>query len=298
VTATVSELAAQVPWSDSAAPLAGGRRLWRELIRDRTALAGLVIVTLVTVVAVAAPLLAPHDPTTQDVIHRLQSPSFDHLLGTDNLGRDELSRIVYGARVSVLTTFVVGVAILLIGIAVGVVSGLVGGWLDGLLMRVIDVLLAFPSLLLALAVAGTLGPGLVQLAIAITVVWWVDYARLVRGLVLGVKQQPFVEAARALGLGPVRIAVRHVLPNIVAPVIVLATVQTARLLLTLAALSFLGLGVTPPTAEWGAMLNDGKDFLATAPQLMVWPGLAITITALGLNLLGDGLRDILDPTLR
>ena len=298
MTATVSELAAQVPWSDREAPLAGGRRLWRELLGDRTALAGLVIVVLVTTVALAAPLLAPHDPHLQDVVNRLQSPSAEHLLGTDNLGRDELSRIIYGARVSVLTTFAVGAAILLIGIAVGVVSGLAGGWLDGLLMRIVDLLLAFPSLLLALAVAGTLGPGLTQLAIAMTAVWWVDYARLVRGLVLGVMQQPFVEAARALGLGPVRIAVRHVLPNIVAPVIVLATLQTARLLLALAALSFLGLGVTPPTAEWGAMLNDGKDFLATAPQLMVWPGLAITITALGLNLLGDGLRDILDPALR
>jgi peptide/nickel transport system permease protein len=298
VTATTPELAAQVPWSETGAPLAGRPSLRRELIRDRTALLGLVIVVLVTLVAVAAPLIAPHDPDAQDVVNRLQSPSMQHLLGTDNLGRDEFSRVIHGARVSVLTTFAVGAAILLIGIVVGLVSGLAGGFVDGLLMRVTDVLLAFPSLLLALAVAGTLGPGLTHLALAMTAVWWVDYARLVRGLVLGVKQQPFVEAARALGLGPVRIAVRHVLPNIVAPVIVLATLQTARLLLALAALSFLGLGVTPPTAEWGAMLNDGKDFLATAPQLMLWPGLAITITALGLNLLGDGLRDMLDPTLR
>lgn len=298
MTATASELAAQVPWSETEVPLMSGRGLWRMLVRDRTARVGLVIVVLVTFVAVAAPLLAPHDPHAQDVVNRLQSPSAEHLLGTDNLGRDELSRVIHAARVSVLTTFAVGAAILLIGIVVGVLAGLAGGFVDGLLMRIIDVLLAFPSLLLALAVAGTLGPGLTHLALAMTAVWWVDYARLVRGLVLGVKEQPFVEAARALGLGPVRIAVRHVMPNIVAPVVVLATLQTARLLLALAALSFLGLGVTPPTAEWGAMLNDGKDFLATAPQLMLWPGLAITITALGLNLLGDGLRDILDPTLR
>ena len=298
MTATTSDLAAQVPWSDRDVPLTSGPRLWRQVVGDRTALAGLVIVVLVTIVAVAAPLIAPHDPHAQDVVNRLQSPSTEHPLGTDNLGRDEMSRVVYGARVSVLTTFAVGAAILLIGIVVGVISGLAGGLVDGLLMRITDVLLAFPSLLLALAVAGTLGPGLAQLALAMTAVWWVDYARLVRGLVLGVKEQPFVEAARALGLGPVRIAVRHVVPNIVAPVIVLATLQTARLLLALAALSFLGLGVTPPTAEWGAMLNDGKDFLATAPELMLWPGLAITITALGLNLLGDGLRDILDPALR
>ena len=173
-----------------------------------------------------------------------------------------------------------------------------GGFVDGLLMRIVDVLLAFPSLLLALAVAGTLGPGLTHLALAVIAIWWVDYARLVRGLVLAVKEQPFIEAARALGVTPWRIAVRHVVPNIASPVIVLVTLQTARLLLALASLSFLGLGVSPPTAEWGAMLNEGRAFLSDAPELMLWPGLAITITALGLNLLGDGLRDLLDPSLR
>jgi peptide/nickel transport system permease protein len=296
--AATADLATRLAPIEPAALLEDRPPLARELIRDRTALAGLVIVVLVTLVAVAAPLVAPHDPNAQDVVNRLQSPSWQHLLGTDNLGRDELSRIVYGTRVSVLTTLAVGAAILVLGVAVGVLAGLAGGLVDGLAMRIVDVLLAFPSLLLALAVAGTLGPGLLHLAIAMTAVWWVDYARLVRGLVLGVKNLPFVEAARALGLGPVRIAVRHVLPNIAAPVVVLATLQTARLLLALAALSFLGLGVTPPAAEWGSMLNDGKDFLATAPQLMLWPGIAITITALGLNLLGDGLRDVLDPDLR
>jgi peptide/nickel transport system permease protein len=278
--------------------LAGRPRLGRQLIADRTALAGLVIVAVVVVVALAAPLLAPHDPAAQDVINRLQAPSVSHPLGTDQLGRDELSRILYGARASVLVALAVGAAILLIGIVVGMVSGLAGGLVDGLIMRTVDVLLAFPSLLLALAVVGTLGPGLLHLALAMTAVWWTDYARLVRGLVLGVKQLPFVEAARAQGAGPLRVAARHVLPNIASPVIVLATLQTARLLLGLASLSFLGLGVSPPTAEWAAMLNEGKDFLADAPELMLWPGMAITITALGLNLLGDGLRDVLDPNLR
>jgi peptide/nickel transport system permease protein len=296
--AATSELTAQVPWTDTEALITDRPSLARQLVRDRTALAGFVIVVVVTAVALGAPLLAPHDPSSQDVFNRLQSPSLHHLLGTDNLGRDEFSRILYGARVSVLTTLAVGAGILVIGVAVGLLSGLAGGFVDGLVMRVVDVLLAFPSLLLALAVAGTLGPGLLHLALAMTAVWWVDYARLVRGLVLGVKQLAFVESARALGLGPVRIAVRHVLPNIAAPVIVLATLQTARLLLALAALSFLGLGVSPPTPEWGSMLNDGKDFLATSPELMLWPGLAITIAALGLNLLGDGLRDVLDPNLR
>jgi peptide/nickel transport system permease protein len=280
-------------------PIAVGRQgLLRQLVADRTALTGLVIVAIVIVVALAAPIIAPHDPAAQDVLHRLQGASLEHPLGTDNLGRDELSRVLYGARVSLLTTLAIGLAILAIGMVVGTLAGMAGGFVDGLLMRVVDVLLAFPSLLLALAVAGTLGPGLSHLALAIVAVWWVEYARLVRGLVLAVKEQPFIEAARALGAGPLRIAVRHVVPNIASPIIVLATLQTARLLLALASLSFLGLGVSPPTPEWGAMLNEGKDFLSDAPELMLWPGLAITITALGLNLLGDGLRDVLDPNLR
>jgi peptide/nickel transport system permease protein len=277
---------------------AGRTGLARQLVADRTALAGLVIVAVVLFCAVAAPLLAPQDPALQDVLHRLQGPSGAHLLGTDQLGRDELSRILYGARTSVLTAIVVGIAILLVGIVVGTVSGMAGGIVDAAIMRVVDVLLAFPSLLLALAVVGTLGPGLLHLALAVTAVWWVDYARLVRGLVLGVKEQAFVEAARAQGASRWRIASRHVVPSVASPVVVLATLQTARLLLGFASLSFLGLGVSPPTAEWGAMLNEGKDVLATSPELMLWPGLAITITALGLNLLGDGLRDVLDPNLR
>ena len=280
-------------------PIAVGRRgLLRQLVADRTALTGLVIVAIVVVVALAAPLIAPYDPSAQDVANRLQGSSAEHLLGTDHLGRDELSRLLYGARVSLFTTLAVGIAILLIGLIVGTISGMAGGFVDGMLMRVVDVLLAFPSLLLALAVVGTLGPGLLHLAVAMTAVWWVEYARLVRGLVLTVREQPFIEAARALGVRPWRIAVRHVVPNIASPVVVLATLQTARLLLALAALSFLGLGVSPPTAEWGAMLSEGKAFLSDTPELMLWPGMAITITALGLNLLGDGLRDLLDPNLR
>ena len=279
--------------------LAVGRtHLARQLVADRTAFVGLAIVVLMLAIAIAAPLLAPYDPAAQDVLNRLQPPSADHLLGTDHLGRDELSRVLYGARVSLLSVIAVGAGILVVGMAVGTLAGLAGGWVDGIVMRLVDVLLAFPSLLLALAISGTLGPGLLNLVLAMTAIWWADYARLVRGLVVGVKELPFVEAARATGLGRMRIAFRHVLPNVAAPVVVLATLQTARLLLALASLSFLGLGVSPPTAEWAAMLSEGKDFLADAPLLMVWPGLAITITALGLNLLGDGLRDVMDPTLR
>ena len=296
--AAKSALTAEAERLPLARALAGRRALGRLLIADRTALAGLLIVAIVLAVAVAAPLLAPHDPNAQDVLNQFKPPSAQHLLGTDQFGRDELSRIIIGARISVLTSLAVGAAILVIGVVVGTVSGLSGGLLDGAIMRVVDVLLAFPSVLLALAVAGTLGPGLGHLAVAMTLVWWVDYARLVRGLVLGVKEQQYIESARALGVSGRRLALRHVLPNVAPPIIVLATLQTARLLLALAALSFLGLGVAPPTAEWGAMLNDGKNFLDTAPQLMLYPGLAITITALGFNLLGEGLRDVLDPSLR
>lgn len=273
------------------------RSLLRELVRDRLALTGLVIVLGMFALALAAPLVAPYDPVDQDVANRYAPMSLEHPFGTDNLGRDELSRLLYGARISLFTSLAIGVGILLIGILVGTLSGLAGGLVDGFLMRVVDVLLAFPSLLLALAVTGMLGPGLLNLAVAMTFVWWADYARLMRGLVLGARERPFVESARAIGLPGWRVAIRHVLPNVISPVIVLGTLQTGRLLLALAALSFLGLGVGPPTAEWGAMLNEGKDYLARAPELMVYPGVAITLTALGFNLLGDGLRDVLDPTL-
>lgn len=273
------------------------RPLLRQLVSDRTALAGLLLLVLMFTAAAAAPLLAPRDPHEQDVANRYAPVSLEHPLGTDNLGRDELSRLLYGARVSLFTALAVGVAILAIGIVVGSIAGFAGGILDGLLMRIVDVLLAFPSLLLALAITGMLGPGLLHLMIGMVAVWWTDYARMMRGLVLSMRERPFVESAQAVGLPGRLVAVRHVLPNIVGPVIVLGTLQTGRLLLALSALSFLGLGVQPPTAEWGSMLSEGQQYLASAPQLMVYPGIAITLAALGFNLLGDGLRDVLDPTM-
>lgn len=275
-----------------------GASLPRRLVRDRTALVGFVILAVLFAAALLAPVLTPHDPAATHIGERFASPSLEHPLGTDHLGRDELTRILFGARVSLLTVIAVGLATLAIGTTIGLISGFLGGLVDGAIMRVVDVLLAFPSLLLALVVTGFLGPGLLNLALAVTLVAWVDYARVVRGLVLGVKERLYVESARALGLPPHTVALRHVLPNIVGPVIVLATLQSGQLLLALAALSFLGLGVSPPTAEWGTMLNEAKNYLAVAPELMVYPGLAIAIAGLGFNLLGDGLRDVLDPTLR
>lgn len=277
---------------------ARGSSLPRRLARDRTALVGLVILGVLFLAALAAPLLTPYTPDATNVAERFASPSLDHPLGTDHLGRDELARLLYGARVSLLVTLAIGTAILLIGTLVGLVSGFLGGIVDSVIMRGVDVLFALPPLLLALAVTGFLGPGLTNLALAMTAVWWLEYARVVRGLVLSVKERPYVESARALGLPRHTVALRHVLPNIFAPVIVLVTLQSGRLLLALAALSFLGLGVSPPTAEWGSMLNEGKNYLAVAPELMLYPGLAITLAGLGFNLLGDGLRDVLDPTLR
>lgn len=277
---------------------ARGSSLPRRLARDRTALVGFVMLGVLFLAALAAPLLTPYAPDATNVAERFAPPSLDHPLGTDHLGRDELARLLYGARVSLLVTLAIGTAILLIGTLVGLVSGFLGGIVDSAVMRVVDVLFALPPLLLALAVTGFLGPGLTNLALAMTAVWWLEYARVVRGLVLGVKERPYVESARALGLPRRTVALRHVLPNIIAPVIVLVTLQSGRLLLALAALSFLGLGVSSPTSEWGAMLNEGKDYLAVAPELMLYPGLAITLAGLGFNLLGDGLRDVLDPTLR
>lgn len=269
-----------------------------ELRHDASAVAGLVIVVALLLLAVAAPWIPLDGPNEQDVANRYASPSGEHLLGTDNLGRDQLSRLVYGARTSLLVSVVVGALVLAVGVAVGTVSGFVGGFVDGLLMRLVDVLLAFPSLLLALAITGVLGPGLLHLAAAMVLVWWAGYARFVRGLVLSIRERPYVESARALGMSERRIATRHVLPQVMPPVIVLATLQSGRLLLALSGLSFLGLGAQPPTPEWGAMLSDAQNYLANAPQLMVYPAIAITVAALGFNLLGDGLRDILDPKLR
>lgn len=278
--------------------LVARRSLLKQLVGDRTALVGLVIIVLLFTLAIAAPLIAPYDPTEQDVVARYAPISLQHPLGTDNLGRDELSRLLFGARISLFSVVAMSVAIMLIGISVGLLAGFAGGWVDGVLMRIVDVLLAFPSLLLALAVTGILGPGLLHLAIAMAAVWWTDYARLVRGLVLSVKERQFVEAARALGLSPFRMTISEVLPNIISPIVVFGTIETGRLLLALAGLSFLGLGVQPPAPEWGSLLSQGQSYLARAPQLMIYPGLAIMIAGLGFNLLGDGLRDLLDPTLR
>jgi peptide/nickel transport system permease protein len=271
--------------------------LLRRLASNPLALLGLALLVLLVVLALAAPLLAPHDPTAVNALRRLEGPGLEHPLGTDHLGRDLLSRLLYGSRWSLGTVALAATLILSLGVSVGAVAGYYGGFIDDLLMRVVDVLLAFPSLLLALAVVGILGPGIENVMIGLVSVWWASYARIVRGMVLALRERPFVEAARALGYSRPRIILRHILPNVLPPVIVLATLEMGELILAVAALNFLGLGAQPPIPEWGAMINEGRPFLLAAPQLMIYPGLAISLAVIGFNLLGDGLRDVLDPRL-
>ncbi|MDP2626788.1 MAG: ABC transporter permease [Candidatus Rokubacteria bacterium] len=277
--------------------------LLTRLARQRTALFGFVVVGIVLLAAAFAPLLAPFDPLAQDIGQRLREPGWQdaqgrmHPLGTDHLGRDILSRIIHGSRIALL----VGLAAVLIsgtlGMAIGLVSGYFGGRVDDFFMRLADIQLAFPFILLAFAVIGVLGPSLQNIIIVIGVSSWVVYARVVRGEVLSIRERDFVQAAIALGSRDGRILVRHVLPNAFTPWLVVATLDMARVIVIESALSFLGLGVQPPTPTWGGMLADGRVYLSTAWWLATFPGLAILVTVLGINLFGDGLRDTLDPRL-
>ena len=283
-----------------AAPTQQGtaKEVLRALLRDRTAMIGVVLVLLLLIVALFGTSLAPKDPNLQDVASRFDAPSKEHLLGTDNLGRDVMSRVLYGARLSLGSAVVAGLSVALVGLLMGMLAGYFGGIVDTIIGRVVDVLLAFPLLLLALTITGILGPGLRNIIISLVVASWASYARIVRGAVLAEKSKAYVEAARAAGASHMRILFRHVLPNIIAPVIVFTTLDTGVMLLAVSSLSFLGLGVRPPAAEWGAMLSEGRAYLDLAPQMMFYPGAAIFLAVLGLNLLGDGLRDALDPRTR
>lgn len=247
--------------------------------------------------AILAPYISPYEPMNF-AAGRLEDPSWSHPLGTDRLGRDVLTRVMYGARFSVGTALMAATLITLLGVFFGSLAGYFGGWLDGFLMRLVDVILAFPTLILALVVAGLFDASILTVILILSSVWWVGYARVIRGLVLSVREWEFVEAAHALGATHRRVVVRHILPQIIPPVIVLATLEMGTLILALAGLNFLGLGVEPPTPEWGAMINDGRDHFFSAPHLILVPGIAIGLTVLGFNLLGDGLRDVLDPRMR
>jgi peptide/nickel transport system permease protein len=263
--------------------------------------ASLVIFGLVGAAAIFAPLLSPADPIKNDLLERLTPPMWSaggsaaHPLGTDTLGRDVLSRLLYGARVSLVVGFVTVIAAGAAGVALGVLGGFYGGWLDDVLMRTGDVQLAFPVLLLGVAMLSVLGPGLGNLILVLALSGWITYARIVRGETLSLRQREFVEAARALGALDGRLIWRHVLPNVWAPIAVVATFSVARTIIAEASLSFLGLGVPAPTPSWGAMLDEGRNYITTGWWLALFPGTAILVVVLVINLIGDWLRDVLDP---
>ncbi len=268
------------------------------LARSRAAVAGGLIVSLFVVVALLAPVLAPYEPLRGQLGERLMPPSAGHWLGTDELGRDVLSRVLYGARISLQIQLGAVVLALAVGLALGLVAGYIGRWPDLLIMRVIDVMMAFPGIFLALAIIAALGTGLANVIIAGAISLVPQFARVVRGSILTLREKEFVEAARALGEGDVIIIVRYLLPNSLAPIIVQTSLRMATVLLTASGLSFLGLGVQPPSPEWGAMLSNARTYMITAPHVAAVPGLAIMLVVFGFNLLGDGLRDALDPRLR
>jgi peptide/nickel transport system permease protein len=277
--------------------LAKGTGPLRRFLADRLAATGFAIIGVLTLVAILAPLIATYDPNTTDALQSLRGPSADHLLGTDELGRDVFARLLFGARWSLGIAALATVTVMLIGSTIGLISGYFGGWIDALIMRVVDALLALPNLVLYLAIIGTLGPGIRNVFIALVAISWIGYARVVRGLVLSVREREFVRASRSLGASNARLMRRHIFPNVVSSIVVLASLQLGGTILALAALGFFGLGAQPPTPEWGTMINQGRLFLQTNPGLMVYPGLAISLAVLGFNLIGDGLRDILDPQL-
>ena len=284
-------------------------RAWQTFARNRTAVAGLILVLLVVVVAVfaddwfiamvqgreAQPLLAPYDPTKQDTRNRLQPPSSEHIMGLDTYGRDVFSRIIYGARVSLMVGLLAVALAGLIGTLLGLFAGYSGGKIEDTIMRSVDVLMAFPSLIMGLMVLAVLGPGLTKMVIAIGIMLSPAFVRIVHSTTLSIKENDYIMAARATGVSSWRMIARHILPNVLGEAVVLASVYTATAIRVEANLSFIGLGVAPPTPAWGTMIRDGTQYLTTAPWISIYPGLAILITVLAFNLLGDGMRDIMDP---
>ena len=284
--------------STVALPVRGLRLVARApILANPLNLTAIALIATLAACALLAPLLAPYDPLTQDLAVRLKPPSPEHWLGTDSLGRDIASRILYGARISLVIGVVVVGSAGVFGTFVGLVAGYAGGLVDEALMRLTEVFLAFPALILAMAIAGALGPSLTNAIIAIAAVTWAVYARLVRGQILSLRQREFVEAARAMGASRRRIVLRHLLPNTLAPLMVQASFDMGSSIIAAAGLSFIGFGAQPPTPEWGVMISDGRNYISTQPWLSLFPGLAILFAVGSFNLLGDGLRDAFDPRL-
>jgi len=273
-------------------------RSLRKIRKNRLALFGFFIVGLLVFMAVFAPLIAPYSPTKMSLRDRLSPPSASHLFGTDDAGRDILSRVIYGSRITLRICLVVVGLTLGIGTLLGVLSGYIGGWIDEMIMRLTDVFLAFPALILAMAIAAALGPSLENAIIAMVVIWWPRYARVARGQVLAIREIDYVTSARALGASSSRIMLYHILPNCTSPIVVQATLDLGEVVLTAATLSFIGFGAQPPVPEWGAMISVGRNFIRDYWWYPTFPGLAILLTVMGFNLLGDAVRDVLDPRLR
>lgn len=268
---------------------------YKKLSKNKAAIVGTIIVLIFVILAIIAPLIAPYDPKLPDMSKKLQTPSSEHWLGTDDKGRDILSRILFGARIS-LTVGILSTCLgAFVGIVLGIVSGYYGRWLDSLIMRICDVLLAFPGILLALAIVSVLGSSTTNVILAVAFFAVPTFARIVRGSTLTVKKLEYIDAIKAMGASDFRIIFKHIFPNILSPIIVQATLYIASAILTACALSFLGMGTQPPTPEWGAMLSDGRSYVSYAPHLSLFPGIAILLVVIGFNLFGDGLRDALDP---
>lgn len=268
---------------------------WYVLTRNPLTLLGLLLVLLLVLVAIFAPMVAPHDPLAQSAVDSLRGPSWSHPFGTDQTGRDVFSRVLYGAAISLRIGALAVLAITVIGVPLGLLAGSVGGWVDGLIMRVADVFLAFPTIVLALAIATSLGGGMQNAIVAVAIAGWPWYARLIRSAVLTIRGEAYVDAARLAGASYLRIVARHILPNSFGPIIVQASQDMGYTILLAATLGFLGIGVKIPTPEWGTMINDGRDVFLDAWWVSVFPGIAIVIAVLAFNLMGDGLRDIFDP---
>jgi ABC-type dipeptide/oligopeptide/nickel transport system permease subunit len=273
---------------------------WQRLVRNRLAMVGLTIIVLLFLIAVFAPVIAPYEPNKQNLQESLTPPGPTHLLGTDKHGRDVLSRMIYGTRIALLVGFLPQFVSLMLAIVLGLVSGYYGGWVDDVIMRLADAFFAFPSLLFMMALMFVLGSkqGLLGIVLGLGIVGWAGRARIMRGQVLSIRERAYVESARAVGANTSRIVFRHILPNCLAPLIVSTTMSIPGAIMAEAGLSFIGLGVAPPTATWGQMLQTGREYLRQLPWLSIWPGLAILITVLSFNLFGDGLRDALDPYLK
>ncbi|SDP85549.1 peptide/nickel transport system permease protein [Litchfieldia salsa] len=287
-----------IPVSEQSTRLTASKQFYKKLAKNKAALAGAIIVSVFVLLALLAPAIAPYNPNTIDIANKLQTPSAEHWFGTDDKGRDILSRLLHGSRISLT----VGVLSTLLGAAVGIVLGIVAGyygrWIDSLIMRICDILLAFPGILLALAIVSILGASTTNVIIAIAFFAVPTFARIVRGSTLTVKKLEYIDAIRAMGATDFRIIFKHILPNIVSPIIVQSTLYIASAIITAAALSFLGMGTQPPDPEWGTMLSEGRSYIRQAPYITLFPGLVILVVVIGFNLFGDGLRDALDPKTR